>query len=109
MKSNHNYTREELIKKYIEFSNTLRKKDGASAVDIERFASKHNMPSYFTYKKIFKKMETLKIEAGYNIVKKEYSDNEVLEKINDFYKKTKDIQLGLIVLEKMTLFLTMKF
>ena len=30
MKSNHNYTREELIKKYIEFSNTLRKKDGAS-------------------------------------------------------------------------------
>ena len=89
MKSNHNYTREELIKKYIEFSNTLRKKDGASSVDIERFASKHNMPSYFTYKKIFKKMETLKIEAGYNIVKKEYSDNEVLEKINDFYKKNK--------------------
>ena len=27
--------------------------------------------------------------TGYNIVKKEYSDNEVLEKINDFYKKNK--------------------
>jgi hypothetical protein len=62
MKSNHNYTREELIKKYIEFSNTLRKKDGASSVDIERFASKHNMPSYFTYKKIFKKWRLLKLK-----------------------------------------------
>ena len=42
----YNYTEEELIRMYIEFSKELKKKNGASISDFYKYAKSHDMPSF---------------------------------------------------------------
>ena len=54
----YNYTEEELIRMYIEFSKELKKKNGASISDFYKYAKSHDMPSF---KYLMGKFKSIKI------------------------------------------------
>lgn len=85
----YNYTEDELIQMYIEFSKKLGKKDGASSKDFIKKAKEYDMPSYGYYMNFFDGLANLKKKTRY--VDKELLNTDVgLEhKIREFYAKNK--------------------
>ena len=56
----YNYTEEELIRMYIEFSKELKKKNGASISDFYKYAKSHDMPSFKYLMTKFKTLNNLR-------------------------------------------------
>ena len=86
----YNYTEEELIRMYIEFSKELKKKNGASISDFYKYAKSHDIPPYSTLMTKFKSTKILREKAGFgeNSGKKtEYSEEELIQKYIEFSKK----------------------
>ena len=90
MGKNNIYTENKLINMYIKFSEKLKKKNGASISDFHKYSENYGLPNYNYYMKIFKNMENLRNQAGYNsIIMREYRDEEIKEMIDKFYNKYK--------------------
>ena len=85
------YSEEELIQKYIEFSKKIGKEEtGASSNDIYRRSKIFSIPSYYYYFKIFGSIKNIRRKAGFEeIVKRGYgfSEEELIEMYIGFSKE----------------------
>ena len=86
------YTEEELVKRYIDFSNYLGKKEGASDVDFKKYAVEFGIPSRDHYNRKFITLFNLKIKAGYKPIrhnKQQFTREQIIELMYKAYKKHK--------------------
>ena len=89
----YNYTEEELIRMYIEFSKELKKKNGASISDFYKYAKSHDMPSFKYLMTKFKTLNNLRKKSGFEVVnsnKYNYTEEELIQMYIELSKKLKN-------------------